>query len=148
MSDIYDLFVSATNARELEHSVRPGVNLAQTMMDFAVAHSRGRDETVSIQYLNHLYSSVYGSKKNDNILPNTFDVYDIRAYDSGTINQQTFRTNSNFRYNNQIPRWQQHGSHMRMASENTGLRYGDFQEAEGLSRGYDMSAILAPNRYN
>ena len=169
---LFTLFMGRANQKLLSSNINGDVNLTSTMGKFAVEleiadsstnHSAGGNIQESLDFLNQLYLDNYGSSSKQNeIYQSSFgkypkaslsdpldynDVYAFRSYDA-QFDQQTMRSNANFRDNNKIPRYQQTGHALRMASENTGLRLGDFQEAESINRGYAMETILATNRYN
>jgi hypothetical protein len=175
--NLYQMFMGKQNIKVLLPQIGNGVRLKKSMGEFAHELKiddessydtlRG-DITSSLAYINQLYLDKYGSQKdkhhridykfnsNDGRYPkivltdsfNYNDSYAFRAHDGGLKDQHTVRTDSNFRYKNTLPRWQQNSGHIRMASENTGLRLGDFQEAENINRGYAMETILSNNMYN
>lgn len=168
-----DLFLAPSNIQMLQPKIRPDVRLLDTMNAFAEELKLGSGEmdsingdiTESVAYVNQLYLDRYGFEKKDRMIRtfnskggrypkaildsavNYNDVYSFRAMDAQQ-DQQTFRHNSNFRYGNQIPRWQTYGIHTRHATENDGLRLGSFQEAENINRGYAMETVMATNQYN
>ena len=72
----------------------------------------------------------------------TNDFRNIDAY----YEQEVFRTNADFRYNNKIKSWQTH-LHTRHVDRDPEIGRKDTRSLETLVRGYNMDNILGPNPY-
>lgn len=77
----------------------------------------------------------------------TFDhtAVDFRNKDA-YYEQEVFRTNANFRYNNKFKSWQTH-LHTRQYDRDSEMGRKDTRSLETLVRGYNMDNIFSPNPY-
>lgn len=74
-----------------------------------------------------------------------YTVTDFRNKDA-YYEQEVFRTNANFRYNNKIKSWQTH-LHTRHYDRDSEIGRKDTRSLETLVRGYNMDNIFSPNPY-
>lgn len=75
-----------------------------------------------------------------------YNVEDWRTHDAQHT-QEVFRSNANFRYNNEIKQWRvgPHKRHYDKETHETGLK--DTRELNTIQRKYNMKDILGPNPY-